>query len=311
MMKLIPARTTDADLKWWLELAPTLDWTFAKTYAQTAPHSYVVLGQTEGMTRADYIRAGAVIRTFGQPGKFYDNTNIYLTSADGALKWWAMDSRVADTTLINEAPTEQVYGEQNAPSTYSGHRSVYDEIATDYDRLYSPVDGDEKTGLLCLIDGLGLHDPAILDIGCGTGAVLDLGVTTADRYTGVDPSQAMLNELVIKQHGRLARIIPKRMEDALADLRPDKFELVIAAFGSASYLSADVLRQLPSLCSGSLLLMTYADAYSPGYYRLLLQADAAVAALELAVNSRDRVHRIGKFNVTLIDYAAGRAGVTR
>ncbi len=33
---------TRDDLNWWLELAPTLDWTFAKTYAKTAPHDYVV-----------------------------------------------------------------------------------------------------------------------------------------------------------------------------------------------------------------------------------------------------------------------------
>ena len=40
---------TREDLNWWLELAPTLDWTFATTYAKTAPHEYVVDGRIEGM----------------------------------------------------------------------------------------------------------------------------------------------------------------------------------------------------------------------------------------------------------------------
>ena len=33
---------TQADLEWWLSRAAELEWTFAKTYAETAPHHYVV-----------------------------------------------------------------------------------------------------------------------------------------------------------------------------------------------------------------------------------------------------------------------------
>ena len=32
----------EVDVRWWLDLAPRLEWIFAKTYAETAPHSYVV-----------------------------------------------------------------------------------------------------------------------------------------------------------------------------------------------------------------------------------------------------------------------------
>lgn len=161
-------RVTAKDLAWWLELAPTLDWIFAKTYAETAPHSYIVLGKTKQLTDQDYVRAGAVIRTFGAPGKFYDYTNIYLTSLDGSIKWWTMDAQVAETSLVNQAATDRVYGVQNAPSTYSGLGSVYDEIATQYDKLYSPVGGDEKTAILRLLaDRVGAA-PFTLDIGCGS-----------------------------------------------------------------------------------------------------------------------------------------------
>jgi SAM-dependent methyltransferase len=303
MTTLISERVTQADLNWWLKLAPTLEWTFAKTYAKTAPHSYVVNGRTVGMTPEDYIRAGRVIRTFGMPGKFYDFTNIYLPSADGTLKWWTMDARAGNTTLINQATTDVVYGEQNAQSTRSDHWSVYDEIATEYDRIWSPSDGDERAALLNVVAELGLDKPTTLDIGCGTGAVLDLGITTPDRYVGVDPSQAMLNELVMKQgKARVTGIIPRRMEDTIDDLRGQRFELVIAAFGSASYLKADLIRQLPTICSGSLLLMTYRDGYLPEYHdgtQPMLTSDDVVNALGIGSwidSGRVRRDHVGKFD---------------
>ena len=129
-------RIAQKDLDWWLDLAAGVEWIFARTYAESAPHSYVVLGRTAGMTRADYIRAGRVIHTFGRPGKFYGMTSIYLTSPDGALKWWTMDADVSETTLINQATTDRLYGVQNAPVTDSTEVTEYDAIATAYDDIH-------------------------------------------------------------------------------------------------------------------------------------------------------------------------------
>jgi hypothetical protein len=104
------------DLRWWLDVAPTLKWTWAKTYADSAPHWYVVDGRTEGMTHEDYVRAGRVIRTFGEPGRFYSMTNLYLFTEDRRLKFWCMWSSPPrddwDPTLINLATTDKVYGPQ-------------------------------------------------------------------------------------------------------------------------------------------------------------------------------------------------------
>lgn len=107
---------TAADLEWWLTLAPTLEWAWAKSYAETAPHWYVVLGRTPDLDRADYVRAGRVIRTYGQPGKFYSMTNLYLLTDDRGLKFWCMWSSPPqdyDATLINLARTDRVYGPQS------------------------------------------------------------------------------------------------------------------------------------------------------------------------------------------------------
>lgn len=123
----LPPPVDERDLHWWLELAGELDWTWAKTYADSAPHRYVVLGRTPGLNRSDFVRAGAVIRTFGQPGKFYRSTNIYLEV--GEWKWWTMDPRVVDTDLINRAPRGDSYGPQDAPRTATGRFTEYDAIA--------------------------------------------------------------------------------------------------------------------------------------------------------------------------------------
>ena len=37
---------TRDDLRWWLDLEPELDWQFATTYAEGAPHEYVVADKT-------------------------------------------------------------------------------------------------------------------------------------------------------------------------------------------------------------------------------------------------------------------------
>lgn len=112
-----PARASEDDLRWWLHRAPTLEWTWARTYATTAPHWYVVLGRTPGMTLDDFVRAGRTIRTFGEPGVFYSSTNLYLHTEDRRLKFWCMwsaDPTDDDATLINLATTERTYGDQQA-----------------------------------------------------------------------------------------------------------------------------------------------------------------------------------------------------
>lgn len=105
-----------ADLEWWLDTAPRLRWTWASTYAERAPHWYVHRDHTEGLTREDFERAVRVTRAFGEPGKFYTFTNLYLI-ADGrlgprTLKFWTQGALIEETFILNLATTEQTYGPQ-------------------------------------------------------------------------------------------------------------------------------------------------------------------------------------------------------
>ena len=105
----------EANAQLWLRLAPTLQWTWAKTYGKRAPHWYVIEGKTPGLDHHDFIRSGRVIRTFGEPGKFYKVTRIFMFTTDRRLQFWCGWSRGPrddDATLINMARTDKIYGPQ-------------------------------------------------------------------------------------------------------------------------------------------------------------------------------------------------------
>lgn len=207
-------RITQHDLHWWWEFAATRQWTFARTYAATAPHDYIVQDRTPGVTHDDIVRAARVIATFGTPGKYYGVTKIYLVSPDGQHRWWTEDQHFTDATLVNRGTTAVLYGVQNAPSTASGMASAFDDVATTWD-VDHPIPDGEAERLKGLLAGVrGQYPPHVLDLGCGTGRALDLGVAAAERYAAVDASQAMLNVLV-RKHPKVAAVYPADARDLL------------------------------------------------------------------------------------------------
>lgn len=220
-------RITQDDLDWWLTFAATREWTFARTYAESAPHHYVVQGRTPDATHEDMVRAARVIHTFGSPGKYYSLTKIYLVSPDGRYRWWTESNDFGDTTLVNRATTELFYGIQNAPSTVSSIASTYDPVATVWD-IEHPIAPDESDRLKQLLSGVrGKFPPHVLDIGCGTGRVLDLGVAVPACYAAVDSSQAMLN-LLVRKYPKVAAVYPVDICEALAagTFAPGQFDWV-------------------------------------------------------------------------------------
>ena len=240
------SRITRNDLDWWLEFAATRQWTFATTYAETAPHHYVVQGRTPGATHDDMVRAARVIATFGAPGKYYSLTKIYLVSPDEQFRWWTEDRHFTDATLVNRATTELFYGIQNAPSTASGLESAYDEVATVWDDEHPARVGEADHVKQLLSGARGKYPPHVLDIGCGTGRVVDLGIASPDRYAAVDSSQAMLN-LLLRKHPRVAAVHPVDIRDSLAagTFTPGQFDWVF--LDAAVVLTAGQIAQVEAL----------------------------------------------------------------
>lgn len=221
------SRITVRDLEWWLGFAATREWTFASTYAETAPHDYIVAGRTPQVSLEDAVRAARVIHTFGSPGKYYSMTKIYLESPDGNLRWWTEDRHFTDATLVNRARTDRQYGVQNARATRSGIATYFDEIASFWDADHPARPGEPNDVQALLKPVKGKYAPHVLDIGCGTGRVLDLGLVAPDRYAGLDSSQAMLN-LLLRKHPRAAAVYPMDARDALAarTFTPGQFDWV-------------------------------------------------------------------------------------
>src|SRR5689334_1042704 len=252
------SRITKSDLDWWVKFAATREWTFANTYVETAPHHYVVEGRTPGVTHEDMVRAARVIHTFGSPGKYYSLTKIYLVSPDGQFRWWTEDNHFTDTTLVNRATTELCYSIQNAPSTATGIESPNDEVATTWDVDHPIGSGESDHVKQLLADARGKYPPHVLDLGCGTGRVLDLGLASADRYAAVDSSQAMLN-LLIRKHPKVAAVYPVDVRDALAagTFTPGQFDWVF--LDGAIELSAAQNTQLEQVARLIVILVDGAE----------------------------------------------------
>ena len=79
-------------------------WTFAKTYADTWPHHYIVRDRVDEKLFVETVRH---IRRFGYEGWFYKKKITYFDE-DG-LVYWTMGAPVEETTIINRCTKENTY----------------------------------------------------------------------------------------------------------------------------------------------------------------------------------------------------------
>jgi hypothetical protein len=82
----------------------SMEWTWAKTYADTWPHYYIVRDRVDEGLFLDLVRH---IRRFGKEGPFYSQTYIYYEE-DGWV-YWTMGSPIEKTTIINRCEKENTY----------------------------------------------------------------------------------------------------------------------------------------------------------------------------------------------------------
>ena len=293
---------TKDDLNWWLGMEAQLDWQFATAYAQGAPHEYVVaVKTTPGVTETDVVRAAHVIRTFGEPMKFFNTTRIYLTTPMGWKHWDMQGGRIneSEVTLINRGRAEHVYGVQNAPLTASGVESRYDGLATTSDAEHGMTD-DEKAQTADLIRAtFGDKLRRTLDVGCGTGWPLDAGLVEPVRYVGIDPSTGMLNSLVAK-YPHLAGVHPMSFADAARNqvLCGTRFDTVLALGGSASYLTTEDITALRQRAKGPVLLMHH--AFDEGHTPANLSPEVATSSLRAVTDLAKSQTRVGRFVASVI-----------
>jgi hypothetical protein len=79
-------------------------WTFAKTYATSWPHEYVVRTPENALM---ILGLAQHIFTHGQDGRFYSQVRKY--HHEGGKVYWSMDETPEATTLINRCQEDQTY----------------------------------------------------------------------------------------------------------------------------------------------------------------------------------------------------------
>lgn len=79
-------------------------WTFAKTYASSWPHEFIVRDSVDEDLFVQLVRH---IRKYGYDGKFY-RKNITYFDEEG-LVYWTMGEPVDETTIVNRCKKEQSY----------------------------------------------------------------------------------------------------------------------------------------------------------------------------------------------------------
>ena len=80
------------------------DWIFAKTYAKTWPHEYIVRDQVDETL---FVALVEHIRANGYVGKFYKMDITYFDE-DGIV-YWTMGDPIETETIINRCTKEQSY----------------------------------------------------------------------------------------------------------------------------------------------------------------------------------------------------------
>ncbi len=88
------------------------NWIFAKTYADTWPHEYIVRDKVDENL---FVKLVEHIRKHGYEGKFYKKTIVYF-DADG-MTYWTMGAPIEDTVIINRCRKEQTYEERERNDT--------------------------------------------------------------------------------------------------------------------------------------------------------------------------------------------------
>lgn len=79
-------------------------WTFAKTYAATWPHEYIVRKRVD---ESLFVQLVDHIRTHGYEGNFY-RMKITYYDEDG-MTYWTMGAPIETETVINRCPKENTY----------------------------------------------------------------------------------------------------------------------------------------------------------------------------------------------------------
>lgn len=222
-------------------------WIFAKTFAKTSPHEYIVKERLSAGDRKIFEQFVMFIRENGVRKK-YKKTYCTHFDLDG-YSYWTMGAPLDITIIINRHDL-----------------GFYDRLAEDYDRIFS----DEESRIENAQIGKMIQPAAsgnILDIGCGTGLLLDILEPNAGfNYHGIDPSKKMLDQLSLKH--KSWRLTCATFEDFELP-KTVRYDLIVSLFGAMNYINPAAFGKIGKLpaAGGKFFLMFYKKHYFPVLYQ--------------------------------------------
>lgn len=97
------------DFAWAKKFVDSQQWIFAKTYAKTTPHEYIVVRAGDSR-RASFKKMFELIEKYGTEEKFFGKPWTYLYLGDG-YKYFAADGKgwEEDRYILNRAKAEIAY----------------------------------------------------------------------------------------------------------------------------------------------------------------------------------------------------------
>lgn len=168
---------------------------------------------------------------------------------------------------------------------------TYDKIAGDYDRMYErEICYKENDAVRDSLIKHGFSLQSVLDIGCGTGLLLDI-MKVGDGYIGIDISQGMLDAFEEKHSGR--DIVKVSFEEFIDIKGLHLVDEVVCLFGGISYVSPEVVRSAFEGFGGKAFLMFVRDGYKPPYS----ENDAMCTAGDCGFDVKDS---IGDYEVVIL-----------
>lgn len=219
------------------ELLLAQEYIFAKSMPQH-PHSYALRKNWVG----EHFEAVVQFMRDNSYTEYFQKKPYKMFGLNGN-KYWTMGAPLSQTILINRASCV--------------NHNEYDEIADQYQQLFLDKESDkENREVISKIDIRG----NVLDIGCGSGLLLDYAHIFPLEYVGIDPSFRMLQYFKKNNPNHLA--INCAFEDFYSN---EKFDTIISLFGSPSYIKPGALARIENMLNegGNAFLMFYKNDYVP------------------------------------------------
>ena len=140
---------------------------------------------------------------------------------------------------------------------------IYDKLSIGYDSFYrQKIHFVEEEIISSFLPDIEINSK-ILDIGCGTGNMINVGQYGLNQYTGVDISEEMLIKAQNKYEGYEFLHL-----DGSEVIKHGEYDLILHVFGQLNYMGVE--RWMDSILAninqdGKFFTIMYAPEYQPDY----------------------------------------------